>query len=168
MAQPPMIKESQPIVSSLAAQRRHVLGILAGLSEQDLRRPILPSQWTCAGLVHHLAIDVERFWFRAVVAGEQFADDDWPDNAWQVPADLTATAVLDLYRREIELADAIIAATALDSGPAWWPEDLFGSWRLDNLREILLHVIAETACHGGHLDAARELIDGRQWVVLTE
>jgi Protein of unknown function (DUF664). len=29
-------------------------------------------------------------------------------------------------------------------------------------------VIAETACHAGHLDAARELIDGQQWVVLTK
>ena len=167
MTQPPMTMESQALVSSLADQRNHVLGILEGLSEQDLRRPILPSHWTCAGLVHHLAIDVERFWFRAVVAGEQLPEDE-PDNAWQVPADLTATAVLDAYRREIELADAIIAATSLDSAPAWWPEDLFGSWRLDDLREILLHVIAETACHAGHLDAARELIDARQWIVLTE
>lgn len=167
MTQPSMTKESQRLRSSLAAQRHHVLGILEGLSEEDLRRPILPSGWTCAGLVHHLAIDVERFWFRAVVTGETMPDDE-PDNAWQVPADLTAAAVLDGYRREIERADAIIAATSLDSAPAWWPEDLFGSWRLDDLREILLHVIAETACHAGHLDAARELIDGRQWIVLTE
>jgi len=168
MTQPPMTKESQALASSLAKQRRHVLGILEGLSEEDLQRPILPSQWSCAELVHHLAIDVERFWFRAVVAGEQIPDDDWPDNAWQVPAGLAAAAVLDLYRREIELADAIIAATPPDSAPAWWPEDLFGSWRLDDLREILLHVIAETACHAGHLDAARELIDRRQWSVLTQ
>ena len=76
--------------------------------------------------------------------------------------------MLDAYRREIELADAIIAATSLDSALARWPEDLFGSWRLDDLREILLHVIAETACHAGQLDSARELIDGRQWIVLTE
>jgi uncharacterized damage-inducible protein DinB len=167
MTQPPMTKESQALLSSLADQRDHVLGILEDLSEEDLRRPILPSQWTCAGLVHHLAIDVERFWFRAVVAGEPMPDDA-PDNAWQVPAGMTATAVLDVYRREIELADAIIAATSLDSPPVWWPEDLFGSFRLNDLREILLHVIAETACHAGHLDAARELIDGRQWIVLTE
>ena len=61
MMQLPMTKESQALLSSLAAQRNHVLGILEGLSEEDLRRPILPSHWTCAGLVHHLAIDVERF-----------------------------------------------------------------------------------------------------------
>jgi hypothetical protein len=167
MMQPSVTKESRALLSSLAAQRTHVLGILEGLSEEDLRRPLLPSQWTCAGLVHHLAIDVERFWFRAVVAGEPMPDDE-PDNAWLVPADLTAAAVLDTYRREIERADAIIAATSLDSAPAWWPEDLFGSWRLGDLREIVLHVIVETATHAGHLDAARELIDGRQWIVLTE
>jgi len=28
----------------------------------------------------------------------------------------------------------------------------------------MLHVITETACHAGHLDAVRELIDGRQWL----
>jgi len=31
----------------------------------------------------------------------------------------------------------------------------------------MLHVIVETACHAGHLDAVRELIDGRRWLVLT-
>jgi hypothetical protein len=29
-------------------------------------------------------------------------------------------------------------------------------------------VIAETACHAGHLDVVRELIDGRRWLVLTD
>jgi hypothetical protein len=43
----------------------------------------------------------------------------------------------------------------------------WSSWRLANLREVLLPVITETACHAGHLDAACELIDGRKWMVLT-
>jgi uncharacterized damage-inducible protein DinB len=162
-----LTRESKALLSSLTTQREHVLGILEGLSEEDLRRPVLPSNWTCAGLVHHLVIDVERLWFRAVIAGEPMPDDE-PDNAWQVPPDLTAKEVLDTYRREIGLADAIIGSTSLDSPPAWWPEDLFGSWRLHDAREILLHVIAETACHAGHLDAARELIDGQQWIVRTD
>jgi len=28
--------------------------------------------------------------------------------------------------------------------------------------------MTETATHAGHLDIVRELIDGRQWLVLTE
>ena len=35
-----------------------------------------------------------------------------------------------------------------------------------DLRYIMLHMITETACHAGHLDAARELIDGTQWIVV--
>jgi len=36
-----------------------------------------------------------------------------------------------------------------------------------DLRGTVLAVLTETACHAGHLDAARELIDGRQHLVLT-
>ena len=41
MTQPPMTKESQALLSSLADQRNHVLGILEGVSEDDLQRPII-------------------------------------------------------------------------------------------------------------------------------
>ena len=74
--------------------------------------------------------------------------------------------VLDLYRRECERSDAVLVATDLDAPPQWWP-DHFGEWRMDDLREIAMHVVTETACHAGHLDTARELVDGRQWMVLT-
>jgi hypothetical protein len=119
--------------------------------------------------VQHLALDVERFWFRAVVAGEKDvirALDD-SDDAWQVGPGLSAADVLGRYRHETDLADAVIAATAADTPLAWWPHHLFGEPHLHNLRDVLLHVITETACHAGHLDAARELIDGRRWMVLT-
>ena len=115
-------------------------------------------------------MDVERFWFRAVVAGEQAAIDSFATagNAWQVGQDTTAPALFNLYREEIERANAIIASTPLDAAPAWWPVEFFGDWRLGTVREIVLHTMTETACHTGHLDAARELIDGRLWLVLTE
>src|SRR5258708_37892060 len=70
MLQSTMSTEGKALLESLTDQRQHVLGILEGLSEEDLRRPVLPSGGTCLGLVHHLALDVERFWFRAVMAGE--------------------------------------------------------------------------------------------------
>jgi uncharacterized damage-inducible protein DinB len=153
--------------SWLDGQRRHVLGILEGLDDDALRRPVLPSGWSCAGLVQHLALDVERFWFRGVVGGDPdvLAAIEGADDAWQVDAGLPAHAVLDGYRTEIALADDVIAATAPDATPLWWPP-FTGGWRLADRDEVLLHVITETACHAGHLDAARELLDGRQWLVL--
>ena len=170
MSQPTPGRERTTLLSYLSAQRKHVLGILEGLAEDALRRPVLPSGWTCLGLVQHLALDVERFWFRCVIAGEQTAIDalaTTPD-AWHVGAEVSAETVFDGYRREIDRANAIIAATPLDAAPAWWPGDRFGDFRLHDLRQVMLHVITETACHAGHLDAARELIDGRRWLVLTE
>jgi hypothetical protein len=88
--------------------------------------------------------------------------------SWKVADAVPAADVLADYRLEIERSNAIVAATALDSPPAWWPGDLFGDWRLHDLQEILLHLIVEVACHAGHLDSTRELIDGRQYLVLTD
>lgn len=164
-----MMNEKTMFNSSLDAQRNHVVGILEGLSEKDLRRPVLPTGWTCLGLVQHLALDVERFWFRAVVAGQQAVIDSLAGegDAWQVGPEVPPGEVFDLYRQEIDKVNAIIAATPLDTAPAWWP-DFFGDFRLHDLRAVILHVITETACHAGHLDAVREIIDGRTWMVLTE
>ncbi len=163
--------ERQVLLRHLNAQRERIFAALEGLEADDLRRPVLPSRWTCLGLVNHLSLDVERFWFQAIIAGEQAAVGDVlgsSGNAWDVGIEASAEAVLEGYRRNIERADTIIATASLDAAPAWWPESLFGSWRLENVREILLHVITETAAHTGHLDAARELIDGKQHLVLTE
>lgn len=170
MSQLTLSAEHQTLLAYLNAQREHALGILEGLDEEALLRPVLPSGWTCLGMIQHLAFDIEQFWFRAVVSGE-------PDvinklaaatNAWQVGADVSATTVFDQYRREIDRANAIISATSLDAAPAWWPAELFGDWRLNTVREIIMHVMTEVAGHAGHLDVVRELIDGRQWLVLTE
>lgn len=168
MSQPTTGTEIEALLSSLNAQRRHVLGILAELSDEDLRRPVLPSGWTCLGLVRHLTLDVERFWFRGIVAGEPIDLEVTDDVIWNVSSDMQVAAVFDDYRQEIEHANAIVAGRAPDVAPLWWPEELFPGFRLHTLREIVLHVITETACHAGHLDAVRELIDGRTWLVLTE
>ena len=160
--------ETDLLLRHLDHQRAHVLGILEGLDEEALRRPVLPSGWSCLGLVRHLARDDERFWFRGVVAGEQIVRDEVAAStggAWQVLPGETADEILALYREEAGRSNALIARTPLDAAPAWWP-DFFGEWRMDSLRQVVLHVITETAVHAGHLDAARELIDGRTWLVV--
>jgi len=167
MAQEHVPAESEVLQSTLNGARSHVVGILDGLSDEDLHRPALPSGWTCLGLVNHLAVDVERFWFGQVMAGHAVDAGESADDAWQIAPGVPAAEVIESYRRDIERADAVIRAKPLDASPTWWPEELFGSWRLNNMREIMLHVITETSIHAGHLDAARELIDGRQWLVLT-
>jgi uncharacterized damage-inducible protein DinB len=163
---PKVIDEKSVLLTFLRAQREHVLGALDGLSEEDLRRAVLPTGWSCLGLVHHLAVDVERFWFRAVLAGEQVELHEG-DGGWQVPEGMSGDDVRALYRDEAARADAVIEAHGLEDGPAWWPEELFPGLPVRDLRRLVLAVITETATHAGHLDAVRELIDGRTWLVLT-
>jgi hypothetical protein len=112
---------------------------------------------------------VERFWFRVVFAGETISDtSDAGEDAWQVGPDVRASTVFDLYRQEVQRADAAIGAATLDTPPSNWPEGRWPDWRFVDLRVMMLHVITETACHAGHLDAARELLDGRTWPVVTD
>ncbi|HWU46510.1 MAG TPA: DinB family protein [Humibacter sp.] len=164
--------ELATLLRYLDAQRQHVLGAIEGLDDEQLRRAVLPSGWSCLQLIRHLTFDEEHFWFRCVVAGEpeaiartSAAADDF---GWRLEPGATAERVIADYRDAIQRSNAIIAERRPEDAPAWWPADQFGDWRIDTLRQIMLHLIAEVACHAGHLDAVRELIDGRQWLVLTE
>jgi hypothetical protein len=158
---------SERLLSHLEAQRQHVIGSLEGLDDAVLRRPVLPSGWSCLGLVQHLTLDVERFWFSGVVAADPSVTAEEESTAWSVPSGVPAETVLAAYRDEVERSNAVIRATPAEAALGWWPAELFGTWRPDDVGEVLLHVITETAVHAGHLDAVRELIDGRQWRVLS-
>src|SRR4051794_14622131 len=156
------------LLARLDGQRRHVLSQLEGLSDEQLRQPVLPSGWSCLGLVRHLTLSDERYWFEVVVAGEPLTF--WPegdDGDWRVGADERADDVLGAYRMAIARSDEIIRARQLDEPPAqpeeWWPE---AGLAFPDLRQVLLHVLVETSVHAGHLDAVRELLDGRQHLVL--
>jgi hypothetical protein len=153
------------LLEVLDFNRKHAFDILEGLSEEQLRRPVLPSGWCPLGMVKHLAIDAEHYWGSCVIGGAPlswFTDNDYDGEAgWRVADDETATDILAFYRREIANSNAIIGRTPLDS-PArqkgFWSED-----ELPTVSSVIIHMIDETACHTGHLDAVRELIDGRRW-----
>lgn len=152
----------------LRGQRRHIVDQLSGLDDTQLRTPVLPSGWSCLGLVRHLTLSDERYWFEVVMGGGPL--DFWPagDNGdWRVGDDEPAEGVLADYRAAIAASDALIAATPLTAPPKspedWWPA---AGLSFPDLRCVLTHVLVETATHAGQLDAVRELIDGRQYLVL--
>ena len=69
---------------------------------------------------------------------------------------------LSYYRAQTVRSDEILAATPLDARPAARPVvDIGIADDVITVRDVVLHVIEETARHAGHLDVARELIDGR-------
>lgn len=162
------LAERHHLQRTIDGLRQHVLSVVGALEEEQRRTSTLPSGWTPIGLVRHLTHSDERYWFHAVVAGrplDGFPTE--PNGDWLVPNDLATGTVLEEYRDAIATSNEIIGKTALDDPPRF-KDPQWAEWGIDfpDLRTIMHHMIVETATHAGHLDAAVELIDGRQWIVL--
>jgi uncharacterized damage-inducible protein DinB len=155
--------ETTALLMFLQAQRHSVLAIIDGLDAEALTTAVLPSGWTPLGLIEHLA-HAERHWFQEVATGSA-EPLPWPDNpAEDDDAPFTTprpvSAVLAFYRDQCERSNAILTSTPLSTPPRGrhnrpMEEDI------TDLRWIVLHMIEETARHAGHLDVARELLDGQ-------
>jgi hypothetical protein len=157
--------EDRALLAFLAAQRDAVLSIVAGLDEEAWHRSIVPSGWTPAGLVEHLG-GAEWHWFQGVVAGKVPApapdDEDLPayDPSAGFVCDLPSTEIIGFYRDQCASSDAVLAVTPLSAQPLG-KHGVPGFAEPPDVRWIVLHMIEETARHAGHLDIARELLDGQ-------
>jgi uncharacterized damage-inducible protein DinB len=154
------------LVAYLNSARKHVRDVLEGVSEEDRHRPLVPSGWSMVGLVQHLTFDVERFWFRVVMGGED-ATLYTGAEAWQVAAGTPSSQVLEAYEQECILADEVIASLPLHAQAVRWQHE-WGALAVESLLDVMTHVLKETATHAGHLDVARELLDGHQHLVMTD
>jgi uncharacterized damage-inducible protein DinB len=149
----------------LAAQRRSVLAIVEGLDDDRIRESVVPSGWTPLGVIEHLA-HAERLWFQQVLTGQAEAL-PWPpgepdDEVAPLVSQHPVPEVLNFYRTQCAASDAALASAALTASPVGHvPPNLVVAEQMHTTRDIVLHMIEETARHAGHLDLARELIDGR-------
>lgn len=111
--------ETDLLLQHLNGQRRHLLNTMVGLDGATLMQRILPSRWSPATLVNHLTHDVERFWFRQVVANEPngFTLPEGMEEAWWISDDAVPLDILDAYRAEIAYTDEIVRARGLDDEP---------------------------------------------------
>lgn len=160
-----MTRDSSLLLAHLRTEREHVLAAVQGLSEDALTRAVAPSGWSMAQLLNHLTYDDEIFWGCAVVGGEEEARSLVQDG-WAVPVTSGEEAV-DRYRTWSLRADAVLATADLDAPPRWWPPaDVFAFPPFADARQCVFRLLVETAGHAGHLDMARESIDGRQHLVV--
>jgi hypothetical protein len=161
------LEERIGLVHALDVARNHVLDQVGTMSRADLYRSQVPSNWSPLGLIRHLTLSDERYWFEVVVAGAPL--DFWPPEAsgdWTIAEGTEPEEVINDYRRAIANSNRIIGSTALSARPlrpepGWSETGAFG-----NLRSVLLHNIVETSTHAGQLDVVRELADGGQHIVL--
>ncbi|MEU2155003.1 DinB family protein [Streptomyces sp. NPDC019396] len=130
-----------------------------GLSDEELRRQSMPpSTLSLLGLVRHMA-EVERSWFRRVIAAEEIPLVWSEEGDYQVAYDATTATRSEAFAaweaevghaRRIEREAESLDVTGYQ---VRWDEEV-------SLRLVMLHLIHEYARHNGHADFLREGIDG--------
>lgn len=131
-----------------------------GLTDEQLRAPSSPpSTLTLLGLVRHMA-EVERMWFRRVMAGEEVGM-VWSDRPFDFQAAYDAAGcsreeAFAAWHAELEHSRRIEQAAESLDVTGWQPR-----WEEHvSLRLVMHHLVHEYARHSGHADLLREGIDG--------
>ena len=127
--------------------------------------PIIAPRFAGSTGVPHLG-GAEWHWFQGVVTGAK--PEPPPGDADSPPYDPTAAFVTDepsaeilaFYREQCARSDAVLAVTPLSAAPRG-KHGVEGQEEPTDVRWVVLHMIEETARHAGHLDIARELLDGQ-------
>ena len=151
MEPPELSAGDATLLEFLDAQRQRALAVVDGLDEAQLRTVPFPSGWSPLDLVEHLG-HAERHWFQEV-ALDDAEPLPWPDDAGERSSD----TVFGFYRAQIARANEVLRTVPWSTPPI----GRHGTADVPDLRFIVLHMIEETARHLGHLDIAREVIDGR-------
>ena len=127
---------------------------LRGLSEEDARKRLVPSDTTLGGLVKHLT-NAEHRWFELFLLRKSWE----PQTAEERRAEFTMTpeetvdGIIAAYEAQHERSRSSAAGFELDDRAVREGHEY-------TLRWIYLHMIDEIARHAGHADILREQIDG--------
>ncbi|WP_256839281.1 DinB family protein [Ornithinimicrobium faecis] len=134
-------------------QRREIVGLLEGLTEEQARRRLVPSLTTLLGLVTH-ATFVEKVWFHHRVQGLSRVEVGIPETveeSFVLTGEHTVASVLEAHAAACERSRVIAAEHDLDEQFPWHHGSV-------SLRFLYGHLIAELARHAGHGDILREQI----------
>ncbi|MCT2278171.1 DinB family protein [Micromonospora chalcea] len=157
---PPLLAGERESLRAFLDFHRATLALKCeGLTDEQLRRPASPpSTLSLLGLVRHMA-EVERTWFRRVIAAEDvplvWSHTGDFQQAYDA-RDADVAEAFEAWQREIEHARRIereAASLDVTGHQARWGEDV-------SLRLVMLHMLHEYARHNGHADLIREAIDG--------
>jgi hypothetical protein len=159
---PPNVADERTLLEGFLDFHRDTLALKCeGLTDAQLREASAPpSELTLLGLVRHLA-EVERGWFRHVLAGEEakplyYSDEDPDGEFHRLDAAVTEES-FGTWRAEVAHARKLAAGRSLDDIGSRVRR---GEREEYSLRWIYIHMIEEYARHNGHADLIRERIDG--------
>jgi uncharacterized damage-inducible protein DinB len=159
---PPEVSDERAMLNSWLDFHRATLALKCdGLDTAQLRtRAVPPSALSLLGLVRHMA-EVERYWFREVLAGAEFDGDiycteEQPDGDFDGVDEADPAEALATWQEQCEAAREAVGDLPLETLGR-----RLRKGREVSLRWILVHMIEEYARHNGHADLLRERLDGR-------
>ncbi|MFJ6197860.1 DinB family protein [Micromonospora sp. NPDC092111] len=155
--------ERADLLRILGRQRGFLRHTVRGLTDEQAATRSTVSELCLGGLVKHLAV-VEQRWARFAVGGAEAMQSeavDWAD-VFRMSGGDTLAGLLARYDEVAAHTDELVGALDLDAShplPAapWFEPG--ASW---SVRQVVLHIVAETAQHTGHADIIRETIDGQK------
>ena len=136
----------------LDEHRRALHDCLDDLTEEQVRRSLVPSRTTLLGLVKHVTF-VEKVWFDEAVTGRSRADIGIPldpDESFILDDSDSIASIRAAYLAAVASSRQAVASLGLD-------DKLPGNRRGPiPLRWVYLHMLRELAQHCGHADILRE------------
>lgn len=167
-SRPALADDEVSLLRGFLDHHRHTIRLKsAGVTPEQLRTQIPPSDLTLGGMLAHLAY-VEDHWFTVMLLGEEdevpWLEADWtdPDWDWRLVETLSPQQLRALFDQHVARSDTtlvrLLARDGLDQLSV--RQSHGGQGGHFSLRWVLLHLIEEYARHIGHADLIRQSLDG--------
>ena len=156
-AVPAVTGERAEWLETLAKHRHFLRFTTRDLTDEQARQRTTASELCLSGLIKHVT-EVERGWADFLRNG---ASASQHNDGFQPSPDETLANILADYAEAARATDELIAtlpdlnaAQPLPEAPWFKPG---AQW---SARQVLMHIVTETAQHSGHADIIRESLDG--------
>ncbi len=166
---PAISGERADLLAALAKNRHFLRFTTRDLTDEQAGQRTTASELCLGGLIKHVTL-CERNWANFILNGPSAMGDAttmteadwtrWADQFRMLPGD-TLTGVLADYAEVARRTDELVATLPdLDVAQPLPKAPWFEAGARWSARQVLIHIIAETAQHAGHADIIRESLDG--------
>jgi uncharacterized protein DUF664 len=158
--------ERSELINALAGQRRFLLRTVDGVSDEQAAARTTVSELCLGGIIKHVA-QVEANWVRFIEEGPSAMGEMGPAAfeahaaSFRMEPGETLQNLIDRYAMVAKETERVInGAPSLDANHPLPERPWFEPGAHWSVRQVALHILAETAQHSGHADIIREAFDG--------
>jgi uncharacterized damage-inducible protein DinB len=157
--------EKAELLERLDRQRQFLRHTTRDLTDEQAARRTCASELCLGGIVKHVT-RMERRWAGFLSEGPAAMEQNENSQAEHAASfrmedgDTLAGLLADYEQAARETSEVVAALPAMDESQELPPAPWFPPGARWSHRQVLIHVICETAQHSGHADIVRESLDG--------